>query len=80
MTWGDPVTQGLPGERQLTKLLMLVQNIGGGGQSSMVIRLLGWKQNTVVKRFLGKILPGKVLLVQRSLGENVLSRFLAWSR
>ena len=24
MTWGDPVTQGLPGKRQLTKLLMLV--------------------------------------------------------
>ena len=24
MTWGGPVTQGLPGERQLTKLLMLV--------------------------------------------------------
>ena len=41
MTWGDPVRKGLPGKRHLTKLLMLVQNIGGGGQNSLVIRLLG---------------------------------------
>ena len=65
MTWGDPVTQGLPGKRHLTKLLMLVQNIGGGGQNSLVIRLLGWKQDPVVKKFRGwRVLTRFLMSVQ----------------
>ena len=67
------------GQVLLTRHLMM--NIGGWLKQHLIIAKLlmmntgsGW-QNPVAKRFQGKILLGKVLLVQRSMGENVLSRF-----